>query len=169
MGRHFDRENPWQLIDRIRSRTRHLSLRTTLMVGFPGETDDCFEELYQFVKRTAFDHLGVFIYSREKGTPSARLKDAVEREVAEKRRDAIMGLQAEISREKNQRMVGKTVEVLNEGVSRETELLLKGRTKTMAPEVDGRVLINKGEGGLGEFVQVLVKEAHTYDLVGEIV
>jgi len=169
MGRHFDRESPWQLIDRIRSRTRHLSLRTTLMVGFPGETDDFFEELYQFVKRSAFDHLGVFIYSREKGTPSARLKDVVEREVAEKRRDAIMGLQADISREKNQRMVGETVEVLNEGVSRETELLLKGRTKTMAPEVDGRVLINKGEGGLGDFVQVLVKEAHTYDLVGEIV
>jgi ribosomal protein S12 methylthiotransferase len=169
MGRDTERESPWQLIDRIRSRTRRLSLRTTLMVGFPGETADVFEELYQFVKGAAIDHLGVFTYSREKGTPAARLKDVVEQEVAEKRREAVMSLQADISRVKNQRMVGKTVEVLHEGFSLETELLSQGRTKTMAPEVDGRVLINKGEGRLGDFVQVRIKEAHEYDLIGEVV
>jgi ribosomal protein S12 methylthiotransferase len=169
MGRPFKGENIWQLLERIKSLTRPISLRTTLMVGFPGETDDIFHELYDFVKMTEFDHLGVFIFSPEKGTPAARLKDAPERKVAEKRLEAIMSLQAEISKEKNQRMVGETIQVLIEGFSPETDLLLKGRTPTMAPDVDGQVLINKGHGEVGEIVPVLITEAHTYDLVGEII
>jgi len=169
MGRAFDRENPWQLIERIRSRTGHLSLRTTLMVGFPGETDDLFKELYNFVKMASFDHLGTFIFSPEKGTPAARFKGAVERRVAEERLDAIMRLQAEISKRKNQQMVGKVVPVLIEGVSGETDLLLEGRTARMAPDADGRVLINRGQGVVGDITPVLIKEAHAYDLVGEII
>lgn len=169
MRRPFKGENMRQLIERIRSLTRPISLRTTLMVGFPGETDDIFDELYDFVKLAEFDHLGVFIFSPEKGTPAARLKDAPERKVAEKRLEAIMSLQAEISKERNQRMVGDTIQVLIEGFSPETDLLLKGRTATMAPDVDGHVLINKGHGEVGEIVRVLITEAHTYDLVGEII
>jgi len=169
MGRAFDRENPWQLIERIRSKTGHLSLRTTLMVGFPGETDDLFKELYNFVKMASFDHLGTFIFSPEKGTPAARFKGAVERRVAEERLDAIMRLQAEISKRKNQQMVGKVVPVLIEGVSGETDLLLEGRTARMAPDADGRVLINRGQGVVGDIAPVLIKEAHAYDLVGEII
>jgi ribosomal protein S12 methylthiotransferase len=169
MGRDMNGESPWSIIQKIRSRTPHLSLRTTLMVGFPGETDAMFEELYRFVKITAFDHLGTFIYSREKGTPAARLGKGVERKVAEERLDALMKLQAGISKEKNQMMVGKTVTILNEGVSQETDLLLTGRTQGMAPEVDGQVLINKGQGRVGEFEKVRITEAHVYDLVGEIV
>jgi len=169
MGRPFKGENIWQLIERIKSLTRPISLRTTLMVGFPGETDEIFHELYDFVKMTEFDHLGVFIFSPEKGTPAARLKDAPERKVAEKRLEAIMSLQAEISKERNQRMVGDTIQVLIEGFSPETDLLLKGRTTTMAPDVDGQVLISKGHGEVGEIVPVLITEAHTYDLVGEII
>lgn len=169
MGRGMKSESPWELIERIRSRAPNLSLRSTLMVGFPGETDAIFEELYRFVKEAGFDHLGTFIYSREKGTPAARMGNRVERKVAEERYLALMKLQAEISEGKNQRMIGKRVTILNEGYNPETDLLLKGRTDRMAPEVDGQVLINKGQGRVGDFVQVRVTEAHTYDLIGEII
>jgi ribosomal protein S12 methylthiotransferase len=169
MGRDMTGENPMQLIERIRSRAPRLSLRTTLMVGFPGETDAIFEELHRFVQTVKFDHLGTFIYSREKGTAAVRLGDGVQRKVAKERQDALMQLQAGISKERNRSMVGKTVLVLNEGFSPETDLLLKGRTRKMAPEVDGQVLINKGQGKVGEFVNVQITEAHTYDLIGEII
>jgi len=168
MGRHCNGETPWQLIDRIRYKTRQISLRTTVMVGFPGETDKIFDELYDFIKAAEFDHLGAFIFSPEQGTPAARLEAVVEERVAKERLEAIMHLQAEISRGKNQGMVGHRVSVLVEGVSPETDLLLKGRTATMAPEVDGQVLINKGEAVIGEIAPVRITEAHTYDLVGEI-
>ena len=169
MGRNCNGETPWQLIERIRSKTQQISLRTTVMVGFPGETDKIFDELYNFIKAAEFDHLGAFIFSPEGGTPAARLGTAVEERVAKERLEAIMRLQAEISRRKNQGMVGHRVSVLVEGVSPETDLLLKGRTATMAPDVDGQVLINKGEAVIGEIAPVRITEAHTYDLVGEIV
>ena len=168
MGRRCDGQNPWQLIERIRARTPHVSLRTTVMVGFPGETDEIFDELYGFVRAAEFDHLGGFIYSPEEGTSAPRLEPVVEERVAKERLDAIMGLQAQISESKNQEMVGHIVSVLVEGVSPETHLLLKGRTATMAPDVDGQVLINKGEGVIGEIVPVRIDEAHAYDLVGQI-
>ena len=168
MGRNCNRETPWQLIERIRSRFRQISLRTTVMVGFPGETDKIFDELYSFVKAVEFDHLGAFIFSPEEGTPAARLETVVEERVAKERLDAIMRLQAEISRRKNQGMVGHRVSVLVEGVSPETDLLLKGRTATMAPDVDGQVLINKGDAVIGEIAPVRIREAHAYDLVGQI-
>ena len=169
MGRHSNGETLWQLIERIRSKTRQISLRTTVMVGFPGETDQVFDELYNFIKAVEFDHLGAFIFSPEQGTPAARSEAVVEERVAKERLEAIMHLQAEISRKKNQGIVGQRVSVLVEGISPETDLLLKGRTATMAPEVDGQVLINKGEGVIGEIASVRITEAHTYDLVGEIV
>ncbi len=169
MGRAFNGENPWQLIEKIRSRARRLSLRTTLMVGFPGETGDIFNELYHFVEMAEFNHLGAFMFSREKGTLAARFKGVVASDVAEKRLDAIMSLQAEVSKRNNQRMLGHIVPVLVEGVSHETDFLLEGRAATMAPEVDGQVLINKGQVVAGDIVPVVIKEAHTYDLVGEIV
>lgn len=168
MGRAFEREDPKQLIGRIRSKSRPISIRTTLMVGFPGETNACFQELYDFVKWAEFDHLGVFVFSPEKGTPAARLREGIAPELGRERQDAIMELQAGISGRINQRMVGQTVPVLVEGVSPETDLLLRGRTSTMAPDVDGQVLINRGEGVVGNIQPVTITEAHTYDLVGEI-
>ncbi len=168
MGRDPGGESPWELIERIRSRKRRISLRTTLMVGFPGETDKMFDELCDFVKTARFDHLGVFAFSPEKGTPAARLKPTVERKVAEQRQAEIMSLQALISEEENQKIVGQTVSVLIEGPSPETDLLLKGRTATMAPDVDAQVLINKGEGIVGKIMPVRISEAYSYDLVGEI-
>jgi len=169
MERDPGKETPRALIDRIRSVGRKISLRTTLMVGFPGETEAMFEELYDFVGEARFDHLGVFIFSAEEGSAAARLRATVEPEVARMRLDRIMTLQAEISKETNQQMVGLIQPVLIEGVSPETDLLLTGRTATMAPDVDGQVLINKGEGVAGEIIPVLIKEAYAYDLVGEIV
>lgn len=169
MGRPFQADNIRRLIERIRSLARRVSMRSTFMVGFPGETDDIFDALYAFVKETGFDNLGVFVFSPEKGTPAARLKGAPPPRVAKKRRDALMGLQAGISKKKNLGMVGRIVPVLLEGLSRETELLLAGRTQRMAPEVDGQVLINKGHGTMGEILPVRITEAHPYDLIGEIV
>ena len=170
MGREIKDETPAELIRRIRSYDRNFSIRTTLMVGFPGETDEAFEELYNFVKDTQFDYLGTFIYSPEQGTTAARLKnDIQDQKVSEKRRDAIMKLQADISLEKNVEMIGKVVPVLVEGLSSESELLLCGRTIRMAPDVDTQILINKGNGVPGEIQNVLITEAHHYDLVGEIV
>lgn len=168
MGRPPEGEAPAQLIERIRAKIPRVGLRTTLMVGFPGETDEAFKELYDFVSLARLDHLGVFIFSPERGTPAARLSRRVDERVAQERLDEIMRLQAEISRNKHQGLIGQVVSVLIEGMSDETDLLLKGRMATMAPDVDGQVLINKGEGAVGEIVPVLIREAYPYDLVGEI-
>ncbi len=169
MGRDPEGETPEQLIERIRRRKKEMSIRTTLMVGFPGETDTMFQQMREFVEKAEFDHLGVFVYSPEKGTPAARLTSLVAPEIAEGRRAELMALQAGISRKKNRRMVGKVFPVLMEGPCPETDLLLCGRTAGMAPEVDRRVLINEGVGRLGEIMPVRITEAHDYDVVGEIV
>ena len=168
MGRASDEENPRQLLERIRSRKRSISLRSTLMVGFPGETEDAFRELHDFVSWAEFDHLGVFVYSPEKGTRAAGFGGAVDREAAEKRRDELMQLQARIALKKNRRMIGQVVPVLIEGLSEETDLLMRGRTAVMAPDVDGQVLINKGEARPGDILPVKIRRAYAYDLVGEI-
>ena len=168
MGRNSDGWDPWGLIERIRSGRRRISIRTSLMVGFPGETEVIFDELRDFVKTACFDILGVFVYSREKGTPAARLESMVECKVAKGRKDEIMTIQADISKSNNQRIVGRIVPVLIEGPSPETNLLLRGRTSRMAPDVDGQVLINKGDGVVGEIMPALINEAYAYDLVGEI-
>jgi ribosomal protein S12 methylthiotransferase len=169
MGRDSAGETPLELIERIRSGKRELSLRTTFMVGFPGETEEMFDELFDFVKRVQFNHLGTFIFSPEKGARAARFQSTVTREIARQRQERIMTLQKDISRKLNQTLVGQALPVLIEGVSPETDLLLKGRTESMAPDVDGQVLINKGEGVAGEIMPVLITAAHDYDLVGEII
>ncbi|MBN2245843.1 MAG: MiaB/RimO family radical SAM methylthiotransferase, partial [Candidatus Aminicenantes bacterium] len=169
MGREIRGETPAELIRRVRSCSRNFSIRTTMMVGFPGETDGAFEELLDFVRDTEFDHLGTFIYSPEKGTHAAQLKGIPGKKVSEKRRDAVMRLQADISLKKNRAMINREVPVLIEGLSPETDLLLYGRTIRMAPDVDAQVLINKGNGVQGEIRNVLITEAHPYDLVGEII
>jgi ribosomal protein S12 methylthiotransferase len=169
MGRGIHKEDPMRLIEKIRSLKRHISLRTTLMVGFPGETDKIFDELYQFVSSVEFDHLGAFIFSPEKGTPAARIPGVPDERTAKDRLDAIMNLQNRISEKNNRALVGQTLQVLLEGVSEETDLLLSGRTAMMAPDVDVRVLINKGQGIVGDIIPVRITGAHPYDLVGEIV
>ena len=168
MGRPSGLESIPQLIERIRHRSRKIALRTTIMVGFPGETEERFRELCDFIREAKFDRLGVFPFSPEEGTPAARLKDSIPQEVVKSRIEEIMEIQAENSRDLNKELVGKTVPVIVEGLHPETDLLLSGRTPTMAPDVDGQVLINKGSAMVGEIVPVQITEAHTYDLVGSI-
>jgi ribosomal protein S12 methylthiotransferase len=168
MGRPLDSESIPQLIERIRRRSRKIAIRTTVMIGFPGETEEQFRELCDFIREAKFDRLGAFSFSPEKGTPAARLKDNIPQEVVERRIEEIMEIQAGNSRELNKELVGKTVPVLIEGLHPETDLLLSGRTATMAPDIDGQVLINNGFALVGEIVPVRITEAHTYDLVGAI-
>lgn len=167
MGRGMDEAKVWQLIKRIRSRNERISLRTTVMVGFPGETEAAFKRLLGFVKNAEFDHLGAFIFSPEKGTVAGRMKNPVEPVVAEKRRDQIMRLQAKISRKKNEGRIGQVHPVLIERAGEEKDSLPAGRTVFMAPEVDGQVFIRRGGAEAGQIVPVKITGARTYDLIGE--
>jgi ribosomal protein S12 methylthiotransferase len=168
MGRTLGSESILKLIEKIRNRSRKITLRTTVMIGFPGETEEQFKELCNFIREAKFERLGVFSFSPEKGTPAARLKNSIPQNVVEDRIEELMEIQAGNSRELNEELIGKTVPVIVEGLSPETDLLLSGRTATMAPDVDGQVLINKGKAMVGEIVPVHITEAHTYDLVGGI-
>ncbi len=168
MGRPLESESIPHLIERVRLKSRTIALRTTVMVGFPGETHKRFKKLCEFVEAAKFDRLGVFSFSPEEGAPAARFRGRIAREVAQSRAAEIMHIQAENSRELNRALVGKTLPVLIEGSSPETDLLLTGRTATMAPDVDGQVLINKGSAVVGEIAPVRITKAHTYDLVGSI-
>ena len=138
------------------------------MIGFPGETEEQFKELSNFIREAKFERLGVFAFSPEKGTHAARLKNNIPQNVVEDRIQELMEIQALNSSSINKDLVGKTVPVIVEGLSPETDLLLSGRTSTMAPDVDGQVLINKGTAIVGEIVPVHITEAYTYDLVGSI-
>jgi ribosomal protein S12 methylthiotransferase len=158
-----------RLLERFRRAMPEAALRTTFLVGFPGETEEEFSELLDFVREARFDAAGVFTYSHEEGTPAEALRDDVPRELKEERRDRLMTLQQEISTERNRARLGLRLEVLCEGVCEETEHLLQGRLRGQAPEVDGRVLINEGRAAAGEFVTVEITEAHPYDLVGRVV
>ena len=168
MGRPLGSESMPQLIEKIRSKSRNIALRTTIMVGFPGETEEKFQDLCNFIREAQFDRLGVFTFNPEKGSRAFRLKNRVPLEVAEKRANEIMGIQADISKARNKKLIGETLKVLVEGLHPETDLLLAGRTNTMAPEVDGQVIINEGVAEVGQIVPVKIHEAHEYDLVGEI-
>ncbi|MBN2058938.1 MAG: 30S ribosomal protein S12 methylthiotransferase RimO [Deltaproteobacteria bacterium] len=169
MGRDMGGETPQELIGRIRDNRRKVAIRTTLMLGFPGETDKAFDELYNFVVKFEVDHLSTFIYSPEKGTSAARLDSIPDKKISEERRAIIMSAQAEISFRKNRELLGKTLPVLVEGVSEETDLLLRGRSEYMAPEVDGQVIINRGKCETGRIMPVRITEAYNYDLIGEII
>jgi ribosomal protein S12 methylthiotransferase len=163
-----------RLVERARAAVPDIAIRTTFIVGFPGETEEDFEELADFVRSARFDRLGVFTYSDEEGTEAYDLDGKVDPAVAESRRDRLMEVQREISLERNRALVGRRVRVLMEGRSEETDLLLQGRMASQAPEIDGVVLVNElGEDERvpeeGEFVTVEITDAHEYDLVGRIV
>jgi ribosomal protein S12 methylthiotransferase len=172
MKRGGTRQSLERLIARIRERVPGVVVRTTFITGFPGETDDDFEELMAFVKTVEFDRVGVFTYSDEEGTVAYDLANKVDPKVARRRRDRLMKAQSKISRGKNSLRVGQTVRVLFEGESKESELLWQGRLETQAPEIDGCVLINDAPEGFipepGDLVEVMVTESQEYDLVGHI-
>jgi len=167
MGRGMDEAKVRKLIEKIRSRNERISLRTTVMVGFPGETEVAFKRLLGFVKEVEFDHLGAFAFSPEKGTAAGRMKNPVAPPVAEKRRDRIMRLQARISKKKNEARIGQIHAVLIESTGQEKDSSPSGRAEFMAPEVDGQVLIRGRVPEVGRIVPVRITGAGIYDLVGE--
>ena len=173
MKRGGNRASLERLIEKVRKRVPGVAVRTTFITGFPGETDEDFEELLGFVRAVEFDRVGVFTYSDEEGTPAFELADKVDGKTATRRRARLMKEQARISLKKNRARVGQTVRVLFEGASKETDLLWQGRAETQAPDIDGCVLINDAPEDCavepGDFVNVLITEAQQYDLVGEIV
>ncbi|MBI3756186.1 MAG: TRAM domain-containing protein, partial [Deltaproteobacteria bacterium] len=145
-------------------------LRTSLIVGFPGETDEEFEELLNFVKETRFDRLGAFKYSQEEDTPAYKMKGQIPESVKKERLKKIMKSQAKIAKGKNKLLLGTVQKVLVEGISEETEFLLCGRTMQQSPDnIDGITYINKGTPSPGDIVNVLITNAGEYDLVGEII
>jgi ribosomal protein S12 methylthiotransferase len=168
MNRPYTKVQLIQLMDTIRRILPLAALRTTMMVGFPGETEEDIAEMTDFLKKHHFDHLGVFAYANEEGCKAASLPGQIAEETKEKRLQKIMELQADISFGALQKYVGASEQVLVEGVSKESDLLLEGRTRYQAPEIDGCVYITRGTVEPGALVEVTITEAHTYDLVGEL-
>ena len=166
-----------KLIDKIRERIPGVTLRTTFIVGHPGETDAAFQKLVDFVREAELDHVGVFTYSQEDGTYSATLEDQVPKKIAEQRRRVLMRTQRTISRKKMKAMVGRELEVLVEGQSDESEYLWAGRHQGQAPEIDGQVYLSLPEGSpdelraprAGELVRARVTGFADYDLAAQIV
>ncbi len=173
MRRGGNRQLLEKLLDRARRFVPDITLRTTFIVGFPGETDEDFEELMGFARDIEFDRVGVFTYSDEEGTHGYELGDKVPAGVMRRRRAKLMRQQARISKRRNKALIGKRFRALLEGVSQESELLLQARLESQAPEVDGSVLINDAPEGFagrqGEFIEIEITEAHEYDLVARIV
>jgi len=165
------RDAAWvrKLVRRIRDRVPDLTFRTSFIVGFPGETEEQFEELCEFVEEMRFDKVGVFQFSREEGTGSFALDGQLPQRVKAQRQKKLLGIQRRISKQHQQDLVGQTLDVLVEGVSDETELLLEGRWMGQAPEIDGKVYVNRGQARAGEIVRVEIEQAGDYDLVGGIV
>jgi ribosomal protein S12 methylthiotransferase len=158
-----------ELLTKLRARVPGLVMRTSMIVGLPGETEEDFEMLKEFVKEQRFERLGVFQYSDEEGTAAYDYENKVPQKLIERRWREVMAIQKRINREQNKKLVGKRIEVLVEGTPPESNDLLVGRHEGQAPEIDGQVYINDGLAYPGEFVTVEVTEAHDYDLVGKVV
>jgi ribosomal protein S12 methylthiotransferase len=172
MKRGGTRESLEKLIKRVREKVPNITIRTTFIVGFPGETDEDFEELMTFVRNCEFDNVGVFTYSDEEGTPAFEIEPKVDAKTMKSRRTRLMKEQAKISKGKNKAKIGKTFPVLFEGLSQESDLLFQGRLEGQAQEIDGYILINdmpdNFEPKVGEIYNVQITEAHEYDLIGAI-
>ncbi|MDD6132393.1 MAG: 30S ribosomal protein S12 methylthiotransferase RimO [Bacteroidales bacterium] len=168
MRRHIDKEETYALLQKIRSEVPGINIRTTLMVGFPGEGEAEFEELKEFVKKARFERMGAFAYSEEDGTFAAQhYEDTIPDDIKQSRLDEIMALQQEISAEINESKVGKTLVAV---IDREEDEYYVGRTEFDSPEVDPEVLISKErELKIGEFYKIEITEAMPYDLIGKIV
>lgn len=157
------------LVVRIRKFLPEVALRTTFLLGFPGETEKDVELIASFLQKVHIDHVGVFAYSNEEGSQSEFYANQLSEEEKQQRVAYIHELQAELSTANLQKYRGRVEQVLVEGVSQETDLLLEGRTRFQAPDIDGCVLINYGQANAGDLVRVKISETQTYDLIGSIV
>jgi ribosomal protein S12 methylthiotransferase len=166
MGRRSRSHEIYNLLQKIRTAIPEVSLRTSLIVGFPGEKEKHFRALLDFVEKVQFDHLGAFKYSPEEGTPASRLAGSVPESVKEERLGVLMDLQKRISLKKHRGLVGRRMEVLVEGQDRQRRFL-RGRLKTQAPEIDGSVFL-KGKAKPGDWVEARITRALPYDLISQI-
>ena len=157
------------ILNKIRTEIPDATIRTTVIVGFPGETEGDFEELKEFIKEFRFDYVGVFKYSREEGTVAYDLGNQIPEKIKEKRWAELINLQAEIAEVKNRAMIGRIVEVMIDGISSESEFMLEGRTRGQALDIDGKVLTNDGTAKQGEIVKVKIEQNFEYDYIGAIV
>jgi ribosomal protein S12 methylthiotransferase len=169
MNRHGRHEDARQTIDRLRQAVPDITIRSTFIVGFPGETEAKFQSLLDFLEEARLDRVGVFTYSPQSGTPASRFSGRVKQSVKERRRQEAMEVQRMISREKNASKIGQIMKVLIEGRAEESELVTIGRSQAEAPEIDGLVYIGNAHPEPGEFRFVRITDASDYDLVGEIV
>ena len=168
MGRDAPSRDLKALIELIRLYLPESAIRTSFIVGFPGESTDDFEALVEFVETVEFDHVGVFAFSPEAGTRAARLPDQIEETTRKRRREILLAAQQPVSKRRLGLRLGKVVSVLVEGLHPETDLLVSGRIATQAPEVDGNVIITKGQADVGEIVSARITAVHDYDLEAEI-
>jgi ribosomal protein S12 methylthiotransferase len=173
MKRGGTRESLEHLIGRVRERVPGITIRTTFITGFPGETEQDFEELMTFVRNCRFDNVGVFTYSDEEGTPAFDLPNKVDPKIAIQRRTRLMKEQAKISKQLNRAKIGRTYKVMFEGLSQESDLLFQGRLQGQTQDIDGYILINDMPDDLkpqmGKLYDVRITQAHAYDLIGELI
>jgi len=172
MNRKITGEKIHERIEKLRMTIPDIVLRTSIIVGFPGETEEDFEALLNGIKKARFNHLGIFRYSDEEGTPAFKLQPKVPQEIIDERFDRLYEAQQEIVRELNSQYLGKVIRVLIEGEHEETELLIQGRHQGQAPDIDGKVIINDTNGkilNVGDIVDVEITEVLDYDLVGTVV
>lgn len=167
MGRKSNGASIREVIKKIRNKILDVVIRTSLIVGFPGEKESDFDELYSFVKETKFERLGVFKYSKEEGTPAVKLKEQIPEERKEERYDQIMSLQQEVSAENNQKIIGQKLECIIDGLTDDGKMYVT-RSYRDVPDTDGFVFVNKEkEHKVGDFIECIVKEAYEYDLIAE--
>jgi len=169
MNRRVDQAAIRELLERIRGRIPDITLRTSFIVGFPGETEEQFNALLDFVNEGHFERVGVFRYSREEGTAAATLEGQVPERTKKSRYHKLMKAQSRVSFRKNRALVGNVEPVLVEGYSEETDLLLRGRSVRQAPDVDGQVYITSGHAEIGAIVPLRITDSSEYDLIGEII
>ncbi|MCH2533168.1 MAG: 30S ribosomal protein S12 methylthiotransferase RimO [Bdellovibrionales bacterium] len=169
MNRRMTKEEIEEVLKNIKAEIPEAVIRTQFIVGFPGETEEEFQELLKFVEEQQFDRVGCFKYSPEEGTKAGSMPDQVDEATKQRRHDQLMELQQDISRKRHQAMIGKVLPVLVEGFSEETDLLLQGRSSQQAPDIDGVVYINEGDASVGDMVNVEITDSHDYDLLGKIV
>lgn len=169
MNRKDTSESILKLLNKIRNNIPYITIRTTLMVGFPGETESDFEDLCEFIKKIKFDNMGAFKFSPQEGTAAALMQNQISEDVKEKRYDKLMSIQAGISEENNELLIGKEAEVLIEDIIKDGEkLIAKGRTSFQAPDVDGNTYIyNFGDACPGDFVKTKIIDGYSYDLIAE--
>ena len=171
MRRKTNKEQIINIITTLRKRLPGVIIRTSLMVGFPGETEEQFEEMVQFIQDYPLDHIGIFQYSREEESPSAKMPGHISDEVKKARYEKLAKTQMKIVKKRNKAYIGKRLKVVVEGYHPESDFLMRGRFYGQCPEIDGQVIINDGRKvtAFGQFYEVEITDIADYDLIGRVI